>query len=210
MAFGGILASIAPSLIGGLLGNKGQRDANQANLQIAREQMAFQERMSSTAHQRAAKDLEQAGLNRILALGKPASSPAGATAVMQNEKAIMATHLKELALLSAQTAKAQAETRAINQNTQIKSPVEDMASLLEQGTKVAESSAISTAKDLGQNIATKMLDLVMPDVDLNGSTDKKSNFYKDPKGNKHKLYTDKNGDVYYIKNGKKHVMIRNK
>lgn len=63
----------------------GQRSANRANLAIAREQMAFQERMSSTAYQRATQDLEKAGLNRILALGKPASSPAGASATMQNE-----------------------------------------------------------------------------------------------------------------------------
>ena len=73
--------------IGGALGFLGQRSANRANLQIARDQMAFQERMSNTAYRRSARDLEKAGLNRILALGKPASSPAGASAVMQNEGA---------------------------------------------------------------------------------------------------------------------------
>ena len=63
----------------------GQRSANKANLRIAREQMDFQERMSNTAYTRAARDLENAGLNRILALGSPASSPGGQTATMQNE-----------------------------------------------------------------------------------------------------------------------------
>lgn len=42
----------------------------------------FQEAMSRTAYQRAAQDLEKAGLNRVLALGSPASTPAGATASM--------------------------------------------------------------------------------------------------------------------------------
>lgn len=75
-------------LIGGGIGavagfggdNYMMEDQQAFNAQQAQLNRQFQRDMSNTAYQRAARDMEKAGLNRILALGSPASTPGGAMA----------------------------------------------------------------------------------------------------------------------------------
>ena len=81
----GNIMGFASPLLGAAFSAFSARRQNKAAEKRAREQMAFQERMSNTAYQRSAKDLEAAGLNRILALGNSASTPSGAMAPVVNE-----------------------------------------------------------------------------------------------------------------------------
>lgn len=149
----------------------GQTSANEKNLQIAREQMAFQERMSNTAYTRAAKDLQNAGLNRILALGNPASSPQGASATMQNPFRGMATTAREIGmvkkqadLLEAQTAFSQQQARREGYQADILAPAAQAARLA-TGTVDTGKSAwawlqdqVPTAKAIGESVKKKFTD----------------------------------------------------
>lgn len=76
--------SWAAPIVGAGLNYLGQQQANEQNQAMSREQMQFQERMSSTAHQRQVADLKAAGLNPILSANAGASSPAGATSTSEN------------------------------------------------------------------------------------------------------------------------------
>lgn len=117
-----MMPAIATGLLGlgsGIVSAYGAHRQNEANVSLAQRQMDFQERMSSTAYQRATADMRKAGLNPLLAYSQGgATSPSGASAHMHNvtqagvSSALEATKTNlELQMLKAQTEIAQNTAR---------------------------------------------------------------------------------------------------
>lgn len=111
----GAIAGIA----GGLLSGAGSLGSGMLNFgqqkQMQQRQFDFQERMSSTAHQREVKDLRAAGLNPILSAmnGSGASTPSGGMGSINTPD--YGASIREGVTTAAQLGRTKAETNFINQ-----------------------------------------------------------------------------------------------
>lgn len=127
---------LPPLIIGGLdyLGGKEQRGADLAS---AREQMAFQERMSSTAHTREVADLRMAGLNPALSANAGASSPVGAS--IQAENLFKGVQPAVNSALSAMSLKN--ETKRLTKDLETKDADIDVSKAVADRTRAEEANA---------------------------------------------------------------------
>lgn len=199
----------------GLLAAHSARQINKKQIGLSHDQMAFQERMSNTAYQRAMDDMRKAGINPLMVskLGG-ASTPTGAMAQLRDpfEKGIQATNSynqarlnqanADLATQDFDTLKSRGLSKSIlagnplnllinsamNNLSKVekREAIKGLLELIGVKTSIAESN---NAKDL--EVKYQRLKKLVDDMDINRKNIKK---YYDPKKHKYKneyLYPDR-------------------
>lgn len=172
----------------GLMNRDSQRDTNRQNVALSREQRAWEERMSNTAVQRRASDIEAAGGNRALAFtnGSEASTPIVSAPKLDSPQLTAKGRFNEARMTTAQlenlrantgaqvaaTAKAGADTK-LSEALAAKARVEQLATLNTAQKVAAETGMIADQrKEILQRISNLVSEqkLRSLEIQLKGKT----------------------------------------
>lgn len=171
-----IVSGLGSSLVSGVLDLFGSNKQEKFNSAEAQKQRDWQTDMSNTAYQRAAADLQAAGLNRVLAFGNPATTPSGATASIEAPKL---GNSVQTGINAASAIQSIAQSRATEQLQKEQTNTERMQQHLikEQANQSSTQSLLNVASARHQNATATKNELFNPIQKLgNDLLEKMTNF----------------------------------
>jgi len=182
-----LIGAVAGPIIGGMFGMYGQNQANAANAaqsdknvasqkDMMREQMAFQDRMSSSAYQRSTEDMRKAGLNPMLAFSQggastpSGSSGSGAQATMGNEMSAMGSGISSAVSSAMDLKRVSNDTKATQSNVDLNEQKSRTEETVQQAQTANAKAATEQAKKTA--VEAENLRLRQPAVGAEAKRDK--------------------------------------